>query len=313
MRKSKKLYLIKRNEVAIKMAVFSLLMAVTGTAAHGQLLSGHVKYVETESSLFETTEMRAVGTDLAQWQGPLDIPYEFSRGVFTYRVTSIGVDAFKMQGITSLSLPPSCRTIGQGAFMYCSELKSVTMMRGLKFIEAVAFSGCSALSSVQLPPSIKFLGKEAFAQCSGLKEVTIGEDLEHMESGAFSRCTSLVTVTFEGNRLTAIPDECFYDDGQLDKIDIPMNVRSIGTRAFRYCQKLRVVRWGHVKTIGAEAFAMCNNLQYVISDNATPPAVAPDAFDIGTYTNATLLVPKGAAQAYRKNPNWNRFVKIEEG
>ena len=279
----------------------------------GQIISGHVKYSVFDPNLFESNKVKAIGTDLNRWTGPLKIPYEFSRNLDTSEVEGIGTGAFYSQGITSLELPPNCRTIQMQAFMFCQDLQSVELKRGLKFIEEAAFKGCISLKQLILPPSIKFLGNEAFGGCSALEEVVCGEDLETMGNGAFARCTSLKKITFQGGRLTSIPYECFYDNGNLDIVDIPINVRSIGERAFRYCQKMRVVRWGKVKTIGAEAFAMCHGLQYIISDNVTPPAVNPSAFDQTIYNKAILLVPKGAESAYRQAAVWRNFVNIQGG
>lgn len=288
-------------------------ISLCGITAWGQIISGHVIYSVFDHNLFESNKVKAVGTDLNPWRGPLKIPYEFSRNLDTYEVEGIGVSAFFSHGITTLELPPNCRTIEMQAFMFCQDLQSVELKRGVKFIEDAAFKGCISLKQLILPPSIKYLGIEAFGGCVALEEVVCGEDLEHLGNGAFARCTSLKKITFEGGRLTVIPYECFYDDGNLDIVDIPYNVHTIGDRAFRYCQKMRVVRWGKVKTIGAEAFAMCHGLQYIISDYVTPPAVNPSAFDQTIYNKAILLVPKGAETAYRNAAVWRNFLKIQGG
>jgi len=295
----------------MKRTAFFALMLMSVVAVQARFLSGHVLYLVTDPAR-ATAEVSAIGTDLNPWTGPLNIPYNVSRGTHNYKVTAIGSQAFLSQSVTSLTVPPSCRTIGVGAFRWCDSMTELTIVRGTKFIEETAFEGCNSLTTVTLPPSIKLVGKQAFAQCAQLREIVLGEDLETLGEAALGRCPALEKVTFAGNRLVAVPDECFYDNGSMLSVAIPQNARSIGTRAFRYCVKLTTVSWGRVNAIGSEAFAMCGSLKDIWSATAVPPKAAPDAFDSRAFTEVTLHVPAGAAAAYRKAPVWSRFANIVE-
>jgi hypothetical protein len=97
-------------------------------------------------------------------------------------ITSIGADAFRNTGLTSVSIPSSVTTIGAGAF------------------------SLTALTSVTIPDSVTSIGAGAFYGCGGLKTATIGSgvtsiggDVYNAEGSAFADCYNLSSVTFLGN------------------------------------------------------------------------------------------------------------------
>lgn len=296
-------------------SIIACLLAILGLPHNSSafVLSGHVKYIADDPDGWDWHNVRAIGSDLNPFKGELRIPYQFSRGTDQYTVVCIGTGAFQQQPITYLSLPPSCRTVKEKAFMYCSDMLTLKLNDGLKFIENSAFNGCRGLTSLILPPSIKFIGREAFAQCQGLKEITVGKDIETIEFGAFARCSSLSKIIFSGHRLSQIPEECFYDDGKLETVELPVGVRTICRRAFYYCESLRVISWdSNMQSIGPEAFGQCNLLEQISTAATIPPSLSPDAFTSTTYAKAVLIVPPGTTAAYRSAPGWNKFTNIQE-
>ncbi len=76
--------------------------------------------------------------------------------------------------LTSIVLPNSLVTIGEGAFADCPVLESITFGSGLKTIGRGAFNGCS-ITSITLPRSVETIGEDAFANCPLLKNVTFEE------------------------------------------------------------------------------------------------------------------------------------------
>lgn len=53
-------------------------------------------------------------------------------------------------GLTSVSIPNSITSIGEGAFRYCSGLTSITIPNGVTNIGDYAFYGCSGLEEVKV-------------------------------------------------------------------------------------------------------------------------------------------------------------------
>ena len=77
-----------------------------------------------------------------------------------------------MQRLTSITIPNSVTSIGDGAFEYCSELTSVTIPNSVTSIGWHAFADCSSLTSVTIPNSVTSIGYSAFSGCSGLTSIT---------------------------------------------------------------------------------------------------------------------------------------------
>ncbi|MBP65471.1 MAG: hypothetical protein CL727_06880, partial [Chloroflexi bacterium] len=62
-----------------------------------------------------------------------------------------------------------------------------------------AFLGCSSLTSVTIGDSVTSIENGAFDRCSNLTSVTIPDSVTTIGNGAFAGCSSLTSVVFEGN------------------------------------------------------------------------------------------------------------------
>ena len=83
----------------------------------------------------------------------------------------IGVQAFRIAGLTEIVIPEGVTRIHAQTFTYCGSLKKVTFGSKLNTIESKAFQGCVALNNVILPESLKLIELGAFSGCSALKSV----------------------------------------------------------------------------------------------------------------------------------------------
>ncbi|MET2999588.1 leucine-rich repeat domain-containing protein, partial [Flavobacterium psychrophilum] len=72
---------------------------------------------------------------------------------------------------TSVTIPNSVTTIGDGSFARCSGLTSVTIPNSVITINRGAFFSCSGLTSVTIPNSVTTIRENAFAGCSSLRTV----------------------------------------------------------------------------------------------------------------------------------------------
>ncbi len=267
-------------------------------------------------------------------------------------VTSIGIRAFnRCTGLTSVSIPNSVTSIGEETFLGCG-LTSVTIPNSVSSIGDYAFLGCSRLTSVTIPNSVTSIGGSAFKGCSGLKKVIVkdiaawcnikfslsGNPLyyaEHLYSdenteitdlvipnsvtsigdNAFENCSGLTSVTIP-NSVTRIGQEAFYGCSGLTSVTIPNSVTSIGYGAFYRCSGLTSVTIPNsVTSIGNSAFLECKKLLEIISLIEDPANCdcGSSTFEKDTKMNATLYVPKGTTDKYKKTKVWKEFVWIEEG
>ena len=201
--------------------------------------------------------------------GDLAIPSSVVYNGNTYSVTSIGNGAFlSCSGLTSVTIGGSVTSIGNYAFFYCSGLTSVTIPNSVTSIGEHAFSNCSGLTSVTIPESVTSIGEYAFAECSGLTSVTIPDSVTSIGNSAFSRCSGLTSVTIGGS-VTSIGNYAFIYCSGLTSVTIPESVTSIGDHVFAYCYGLTSVTiGGSVTSIGEYAFAECGGLTSVTIPNS---------------------------------------------
>lgn len=93
---------------------------------------------------------------------------------FTYNLIDGRVCGTRYQGISDHVVIPEhldgypIASIGDGAFMQYSFVKSVTILPNTVSIGSYAFYGCSGLTSVIIPQSVKFIGERAFEGCANL-------------------------------------------------------------------------------------------------------------------------------------------------
>ncbi len=176
----------------------------------------------------------------------------------------IGDNVFYRAGLTSIVIPNSVTSIGEGAFSGCSGLTSVTIPNSVTSIGHHAFSYCSGLTSVTIPNSVTSIGDYAFSYCSSLTSVTIPNNVTSIGNYAFSGCSGLTSIVIP-NSVTSIGGYAFADCAGLTSITIPENVTSIEEGTFRYCSGLTSITIPEsVTEIGWSAFYGCTGLTSII-------------------------------------------------
>jgi hypothetical protein len=226
-------------------------------------------------------------------------------------VTSIGNAAFTVYpSLTSIIIPDSVTSIGQGAFTGCG-LTNVTIPNSITNIGSFAFemSGLTNITvdplnsmyssasgvlfdkgqttlieypgglagSYAVPSSVISIAEGAFYDCFGLTNVAIPDSVTSIGDFAFNGCTNLANVVI-GNGVTVIEGGAFSQCTGLTNVAIGDNVISIGDSAFYRCVGLTSVTIpGSVTSIGQQTFNLCVNLATVyFQGNA--PAVGSLAF-----------------------------------
>ncbi|MCL1932109.1 MAG: leucine-rich repeat protein [Treponema sp.] len=177
--------------------------------------------------------------------------------------------AFFNTRITSVTIPASVTSIGNGAFYIYSStvdsLATVTFAENsqLKTIGTEAFYNCTSLTSVTIPAGVTSIGEKAFALCTSLASITIPAGVTSIGDTAFSNCTSLASVTIaEG--VTTIGDNAFYNCTGLASVTIPSSVTSIGAYAFSGCTSLTEITIpASVTSISFGAFYDWTNAQTI--------------------------------------------------
>ena len=116
--------------------------------------------------------------------------------------------------MTSVTIPNSVTSIGDGAFGGCIGLTSLTIPNSVISIGDYAFSACTGLPSVTIPNSVTSIGDWAFSDCTGLTSVTIPNSVTEIGEGAFYYCLGLT-------RIDAYPDPEQASTGADAFFDVP--------------------------------------------------------------------------------------------
>ena len=222
--------------------------------------------------------------------GSLTIPEIAKDGDTEYTVTSIGGCGFySCSGLTSVEIPNSVTSIGDGAFSECpnfetlsldcenigswfsgiTSIKTLNIGDNVKTIGESAFRGCSGLTSVEIPASVTSIGENAFSGCSGLTSVEIPKSITLINLGVFEGCSGLTSVEIP-NSVTSIGAWAFSWCSSLTSVEIPNSVTSIGHHAFSSCSALTSIEIPNsVTSIGEEgAFSFCSSLTSVEIPNS---------------------------------------------
>ncbi|MBQ7632098.1 MAG: leucine-rich repeat protein [Paludibacteraceae bacterium] len=196
--------------------------------------------------------------------------------------------------IEELIIEEDVTSIGNGAFVVCTGLTSVSIPESLTTIGESAFSGCSGLSSLEIPSTVTSIGDYAFAEILnvvyqgsatgapwGAKCVNgyVEEYLIYSDESKTSLVACLPTST--GNitipsSVTSISNSAFENCSGITSVEIPAGITSIGLRTFSNCSGLQSVTIpSSVTSIGESAFSGCSALDSI----AIPRAVT----SIGMY------------------------------
>lgn len=260
-------------------------------------------------------------------------------------VKTIGEYAFRGTQILNIDIPSSVTSIGQYAF-YQTRVRSVNFKDDseLKTIGYQAFYECTSLNKFIMPNTVTKLGTynnnvdyscNVFYGCTSLKEVHFSDALTTLEQSVCSGCTNLVTVHLPNN-LRYIRNNAFYNTSKLHHIDLPESLYQIDNSAFYQSALDSIVLPLRLAVLESYAFQNCDNLKYielpsyigsydrnfydcsnvekVVCQSATPPAISTDPFQNARAKSAiTLVVPSFAVVNYKLDTYWYQFGSIVEG
>ena len=218
--------------------------------------------------------------DLVEYDG---ITYELveKRNIYDgsvdqyYRVESVPRDW------TEVTIPDKIdkfevRNIGEGAFMNCTNLKSVSLPDGITYIDDYAFENCTSLTELKLPKEIEHVGGGAVIGCTNLNKISIDENNPYfkvIDNTLYSKDGLEFILYPSGKReehfkilegVTIIEDYAFYG-ACLESVEIPYGVESICNDAFRGCRNLNSIELpDSVKYLDYYVFYSCDNLKSVV-------------------------------------------------
>lgn len=204
-------------------------------------------------------------------------------------VETVGESAFRSSGISGLVLQDAMalRTIEAYAFYSCASLIgnlsfSSVVYNNAQHVETIgdyAFSNCTKLTDhIYFPLGLKSLGVGAFKGCVNLHGTVVfpqNQNFTTIPASAFEGCVSLTGLATNNGTsigLQYLPGSPSYVAGSAntipDGLNIPSNVQSIGSNAFKGCAAftgaLNLSPAGSALTeVGASAFQGCSGFTSV--------------------------------------------------
>lgn len=188
----------------------------------------------------------------------------------------IGINVFKGDTITSLTLPETVLELRSNAVASCEKLTSVTLPQSLVVINRMNFFSCNALSEVTIPASVRYIGDTSFRFCDALRKITfegvcpaidmdcfsvlpddavayVPDDQLEAYTAAFENAGSTVSVQPSGKNAVLVENNGYVED----EFDFDASTGTI-TSYNGYATYLAIpetIGGAPVKAIGPEAFA----------------------------------------------------------
>ena len=166
---------------------------------------------------------------------------------------------------------PGCFTsIGESAFVKCTNLKSVTVTTAFKGIDNGAFRGVETLEEFKISG-----GAGAYVL---LNYVTLSAFMKDetpcvIVDSEFEDCKKLKIVGLPDG-ITSIGQSAFADCKELTEITLPETVTSIGTQAFIRSGLKMIVIPNSVKEVGKMAFSYTNLEEIQVPKHFTDAQIA---------------------------------------
>ena len=193
-----------------------------------------------------------------------------------FTVDVIGINVFKGDTITSLTLPETVLELRSNAVASCEKLTSVTLPQSLVVINRMNFFSCNALSEVTIPASVRYIGDTSFRFCDALRKITfegvcpaidmdcfsvlpddavayVPDDQLEAYTAAFENAGSTVSVQPSGKNAVLVENNGYVEE----EFDFDASTGTI-TSYNGYATYLAIpetIGGAPVKAIGPEAFA----------------------------------------------------------
>lgn len=250
------------------LALFAVLTLTANVKAQEYFESGSIVYGITSEQTVEVLSNYYLHN--TPYSGSIVIPQTVEHNGITYTVTALGEVAFEScTNVTSLTLPPTIRSIGSHCFYNCT-FTTLQLPDSLRRIDDRAFL-YSSISSLHLPACF-----EEYDECSfwarNLMSITVDEAnpryrsidgwlyskdsttlcivpsgetgtvavpqfVQHLGKMAFGFCSHITSVSLpEG--LVSIGDFAFNCCAAVDGIVVPSTVTHIGVNPFSYCPQM---------------------------------------------------------------------------
>lgn len=283
----------------------------------------YIKY-----SVVNNNEVEIIGNSFSE-PTELYVKNKVEHGGNKYNVVSISNAAFKdCSYLLSVQIEDGITYIGNNAFYACNNLKMIIVPQSITCIGEYAFYGCKGLKELILEdgknPLLIIPEKATYEDGYGSKTIN-GRETHftiYYYSSSFSNHS--IEKLYIGRNLSKesrydVGEKRFYSNSRTDSY---YHYRIYSYDApFSNLSKLKELTIGeNVEVLGPDeeyipevdlyvtpgSFKNCSSIQTVEVKSPIPPTGAE--FTSSVYSNASLIVPKGAENEYQEATGWKNFV-----
>ena len=120
-----------------------------------------------------------------------------------FTVDVIGVNVFRGETITSLTLPETVLELRSNAISTCDNLTRVFLPQSLVVINRMNFFSCTALTEVTIPAGVRYIGDASFRYCDSLRKITFEGVCPAIDIDCFSLLPEGATAYVPDDQLDA--------------------------------------------------------------------------------------------------------------
>ncbi|MCM1507837.1 MAG: leucine-rich repeat domain-containing protein [Ruminococcus flavefaciens] len=214
-------------------------------------------------------------------------------------VTDIGKSAFCFCGsLTKVNIPENVTVIRYATFSGCTGLRDIVIPDSVQTIETLAFDGCVSLKDVTVPENLTDFGQNPFKD-TALSEEKMKQNEPLIINNILidgSKCTGDVVVPDGVTKIGDSAFDRFVDDNEgLISVTLLESVESIGVCAFSCCPNLeRINIPENLKTIDDYAFFQCKKLKDKLTLPESVEYIGDDVFKCSELNMVSpLIIEKG--------------------
>lgn len=153
--------------------------------------AGGLRYNVISDNQVEVAPAVVNGTN--NYNGVVLIPETVNYAGSNYTVSNIAIEAFAHSSVTEVQIPNSVTTIGESAFAYAENLRSITLPVGLKTVSKTMLAG-TAIENIAVPEGVTTIGYGAFQSCLQLRTVMLPSTLTLIDAYGFNNCHNLFEI-----------------------------------------------------------------------------------------------------------------------
>lgn len=184
--------------------------------------------------------------------------------------TPEGIEEEYSKNVTSITIPKGVLYINEQAFYGMKQLENITLPDTIIYIGDAAFANTQNLSkinsseegSIILPKNLQYYGESIFEANDKINKFTFPEQISYINKNTFNKCKGFNETLEINGQYQYILEGAFSNNENTKNLKINEGVKYIGANSFENNASLKEVQIADtVEYIGTEAFSKNNAIE----------------------------------------------------